>query len=156
MKTLLASLALAATLHSPAFAQAADTNRRVASIDELRACMNGNDATRQRHQALQERGEKLVQESKSVQADIDAVNEEANRMRLDSNISPMVRDRFERRQRAATARSEALQKTSAAFDADREALNKDVAELSAKCNGIAFRNEDLETVRKEREAAGKK
>ena len=161
MKKLLALVALGATLHIPALAQApaaqpADASRRVATIDELRACMDGNDSTRQRHAALQERADKMAQEAKSVQADIEQVNEEANKLRLDANISPMLRDRFERRQKAATARSEALQKTVAAFNADREALNKDIEAMTSKCNGVAFRNEDLEAVRKEREAAGKK
>lgn len=161
MKKPLALVALGAALHLPAFAQApaaqpADTTRRVATIDELRACMDGNDSTRQRHAALQERADKMAVEAKSVEAEIQQVNEEANKLRLDSNVSPMQRDRFERRQRAATARSEALQKTSAAFIADRDALNKDIESLSTKCNGISFRNEDLEVVRKERAAAGKK
>ena len=157
MNKLFAFAALAATLHMPAFAQqAADTNRRVATIDELRACMDGNDSSRERHKALQERGDKLEAEAKAVKAEIDQVNEEAAKLRLDSNVSPMVRDRFERRQKAATARSDALQKVSNAFNADREALNKDVEGMTAKCNGLAFRNDDLETVRKERAAAGKK
>ena len=162
MKKLLALVALGATLHVAAYAQAqpsqpaASAARPVGTIEELRACMDGNDSTRQRHAALQERADKMAQEAKAAQAEIDSANEEANRMRLDSNVSPMLRERFERRQRAANARSEALQKTSTAFNADRDALNRDIAALTEKCNGLAFRNDDLETVRKERAAAGKK
>lgn len=156
MKKSFTLLALGATISLAAFAQAPETGRRVATIDELRACMDGNDALRLRKAALEERSGKLAEEARGIRSEVDELNDEANRARLDPTFSGARRERFERRQQAVNARSQALQQSSAAFEAERDAFNRDNAAMSARCGGIAFRNDDVETVRKEREAAGKK
>ena len=148
-------LAVSAVLCLPAFAQTTD-GQRVGTRDDLRACLDANDNATQRHKALKERAEKLSAEAKEVAAEEKEVNEETTLSRLDNRYTGPRLMKLERRQKDLRTRIEALNAAQVAFNAESAALQKEVDAQAAKCNGVAFKNEDLEAVRKEREAAGKK
>jgi predicted nucleic acid-binding Zn-ribbon protein len=68
----------------------------------------------------------------------------------------MARTRLERRVKEQQAKLKSGQDSDTAYNADIESLQKTIADYREKCTNVAFDNDDVDAVKKERAAAGKK
>ncbi|MEJ6020854.1 hypothetical protein [Ramlibacter sp. PS4R-6] len=155
-KLSLTLVALAATLSLGAGAQQA-SGKRTGTIDELRACLNTQDDIEARQKGLKERSEKLVKAGEAFNAQAKEINEEAQRVAEDMNATGSGRRaRFERKERAFKQEVEAHRVAQETFNADRAKIETDFTAFREKCAETAYLQDDIEKVKKEREAAGKK
>jgi hypothetical protein len=153
--TFLAPIACGAMLAALSFAAVAqDAPKKTLTRDELRACMNDQDALQSRGDAIKQRSAKLQEESDAIKAEDDELK--AEQKRVDESSFPGVRERFDRKVRAHGNRVKKAEDESKALRADADTFTKDLDAHNAKCSGVAVNREDREAVMKEREAAGKK
>ena len=154
--TSLAAVALAAcALTVVAQPQTTKDGKRIGTRDEYRACMNNTDEIEQRQAALRTRSE-------SIAKDMNALNEEAPELTAavksadDDGVTGLRRTRLERRVKEHDARLKAAQEQEDALNKDVQGLNKFIEDYKGRCTGVAYDNDDIDAVKKERAAAGKK
>jgi hypothetical protein len=158
MKYVIHSIAFAAAAACAfgAFAQQTTKDgKRVGTRDELRACYEAQDAIAKRKPELEEAGRKRAAEAKELHESSEQLNSEVKHAD-DDNLTGLRRTRLERRVKEQEARVKAAQEADAAYQADVAAFEKSVEDYRAKCTNVAFDNDDVAAVKKEREAAGKK
>jgi hypothetical protein len=142
--------AIAALLLSPAMAQQAkDPGKRVGTRDELRYCMSASPEIQARQKALHDRGEKLGEAAKQLQAETDEVNAEQQRAESDDTLTGPRRDRLDRKVRAQGAKVREAREAEAKFDADKAAFDKDLSAWREKCANVQFMQDDLDAVKGE-------
>ena len=157
MKKLTLSIAAAAAVCLGASAQQASSTKPAGTIDQLRACLNTQDDIEARQGALRDRGDKLAKAAEALNAQAKEINDEGARIAEDMNATGSGRrGRFERRERAYKQEAESLRSAQEAFNADRKKIEDDFAAFRQKCADVAYLQDDIEKVKKEREAAGKK
>jgi hypothetical protein len=155
-KLSLSILAAAAVISLPAMAQA-PAAKPAGTIDQLRACLNTQDDIESRQKTLRERGDKLAKAGEAINAQAKEINDEAQRVAEDMNATGSGRRaRYERRERAYKQEVEAHRSAQEAFNADRKKIEDDFAAFRQKCADTAYMQDDIDKVKKEREAAGKK
>lgn len=135
-------------------AAAQDAPKKTLSRDELRACLDNQDALKARGDAMKQRIAKLQAEGDALKTEEEQLKQEQKR--VEESSFPGVRDRFERKTRAYTQRVNAANEEQKAVQADGAKLTSDLDAHNARCSGVAVSREDREAVMKEREAAGKK
>lgn len=152
----LALVALAATC-GLALAQPQTTKdgKRVGTREDLRACMATRDEIESTQKSLKERGEKIAADSKALSAETEDLNTQVKQAD-DDGLTGLRRTRLERKVKEHDAKLKSVQDAEAAFNADHEAFDKKVAGYHESCSNVAFDNDDVAAVKKEREAAGKK
>jgi hypothetical protein len=156
-KLSLSIFALAAAFSLSAFAQAPATGKRTGNIDELRACLNSQDEIEARQKTLRATSEELAKKSEQFNEQAKDINEESQRVSEDPSASGSGRrTRFERKERAFKQELEAHKQAQEKFNADRQKIEDDFAAFRAKCADTAYLQDDIDKVKKEREAAGKK
>jgi hypothetical protein len=143
-----ATLSLGATAQQPA-------GKRTGTIDELRGCLNTQDEIESRQKVLVERGAQLTKATETLNAQSKELAEEGQRASEDAAASGR-RARFERKERAFKQEVEEHRKSQEAFMTDRKKIETDFAAFRQKCADIAYAEDDIDKVKKEREAAGKK
>lgn len=149
-------VAVSAALCLGAFAQASG-DKRTGTIDQLRACLNTQDDIEARQKALSDLGVQLTKTTETLNAQVKDLAEEGQRVSEDPSASGSGRRaRFERKERAFKQEVEAHRKAQEQFNADRKKIETDFAEFRQKCAETAYLQDDIDKVRKEREAAGKK
>jgi hypothetical protein len=144
--------ALVAAFSLAAVAQ--DAPKKTLTRDELRACLDNQDALKSRGDAIKERAAKLQEESEAIKAEEEQLKQEQKR--VEDSSMPGVRDRFDRKVRQHTNRIKVAETEGKAVRADADTFTKDLEAHNGKCSGVAVNREDREAVMKEREAAGKK
>lgn len=142
-----AALAAATLASLPAQAQKG-TDPKIVSRDELRACMNSEDALAARRKDVEARNAAMAQESAAIRTEQKELAEE--KQRLEEDQKPM--DRFERKVRAHNAKVKEAQTKAEAVKADLVSLNDALIAHNQKCGGISFLPEDKEAIMKERAA----
>ena len=148
------ALACCATI---TFAQSAPaTAKRQGTRDELRACLNTETELQTRRDALAEGLKKVDAAGKQVSVEGDEVKSDQERLDSDPSITGPRRDRIERKIRQHNARVAEYKQLEAKFEADKSAFDKDHAAWRDKCTTVQFLQDDMDAVKKEREAAGKK
>lgn len=153
MKSLSLTLAaLAAALSLAAHAQSAPKR---GTVDDLRGCLNTQDDIEARQAALRQRGEELTKTADALGAQSKELNEEGQRALEDAAASGR-RTRYERKERAFKQETQAHRTAQEAFNADRAKLESDFAAFREKCANVAYLQADIDKVRQERAAAGKK
>lgn len=149
-------LAAAAALTVAAHAQT-PAAKPSGTIDQLRACLNMQDEFEPRQKELRERGEKLTKTTEAMNAQAKEIDEESQRVAEDMNATGSGRRaRFERKERAFKKERETHMAAQETFNADRKKIEDDFAAFRAKCADTAYMQDDIDKVKKEREAAGKK
>lgn len=128
---------------------------RTGTIDEFRACLNTQDEIEARQGPLRQRVGQLSKTAESLNAQAAELEEEAKRL-TEGGATSGRRARHERKERAFQQEAEAHRVAQEAFNADRAKLESDFAAFREKCANVAYLQDDVEKVRKEREAAGKK
>ena len=151
-------LAAAAAVSLSVFAQApAGGAKPTGTIDQLRTCLNMQDEIEARQKTLKATGEQLSKTTESLSARANEINEEGQRVAEDMNASGSGRRaRFERKERAFKQEREAHVANQEKFNADRKKIEDDFTAFRTKCADTAYLQDDIEKVKKEREAAGKK
>src|SRR3569832_2973052 len=144
--------ALAAALALPDLAQ--DAPIIVLMRDELRQCLDEQDTLKARADAVKPRIAKLTAEVDAFKAEEEQLKEEQKRAEDSQALG--VRERFERKVKAHTAKGKALEAESAAVRTEGDSLTKDLDAHNSQCANVSVKTEDKEAVMKEREAAGKK
>jgi len=135
--------------------QTTKDGKRIGTRDEYRACLDNADQISQRQDALRTRSETLAK-------DMRALNEEAPELSAamksadDDGVSGVRRTRLERRVKEHDTRLKAAQEQEGALNKDVEDLNKFIVDYKGRCTGVVFDNDDIEAVKKDRAAAGKK
>jgi hypothetical protein len=143
--------AFACSFLQPALAQQAkDPSKRVGTRDELRFCMNAEPEIQARQKALLERGQKLGESARAMQAETEEVTAEQKRAESDDSLTGPRRERLERKIRAHNAKLKEAREVEAAFDADKAAFDKDLAAWRDKCTNVQFMQDDLDAVKAER------
>ena len=157
-KLSLSILAAAAAISFAAFAQApAGGAKPTGTIDQLRTCLNMQDDIEARQKALKATGDQLIKTTDSLSERAKEINEEGQRVAEDMNASGSGRRaRFERKERAFKQEREAHMANQEKFNADRKKIEDDFTAFRAKCAETAYLQDDIDKVKKEREAAGKK
>jgi hypothetical protein len=153
-KLSLSIAAITVAFSATAIAQQA-TGKRNGTIDELRACLNTQDDIEARQKVLVERGAQLTKATEAFNAQAKELNEEGQRAAEDPAASGR-RTRYERKERAYKQEVEAHAKAQEAYNTDRKKLETDFTAFREKCADTAYLQDDIEKVKKEREAAGKK
>jgi hypothetical protein len=127
------------------------------SIDQLRACLGMQDDIEAREKILRATGEQLTKTSESFTERAKEIDEEGQRVAEDMNASGSGRRaRFERKERAFKQEREAHVANQEKFNADRKKFEDEFTAFRAKCADTPYLQDDIEKVKKEREAAGKK
>jgi hypothetical protein len=127
------------------------------TADQLRACLGMQDDIEARQKTLKEAGEKLTKTTDSLNEQGKDLAEEGQRVSEDPSASGSGRRaRFERKERAFRQEREAHMASQEKFNADRKKIEDDFTAFRQKCADTAYLQDDIEKVKKEREAAGKK
>lgn len=153
-KFYLSMIALAAAFSLGAFAQPS-AGKRTGTVDELRACMSTQDDIEARQKTIRETGAQLVKAGESLNAQNKEMVEEGQRA-LEDPAASGRRTRYERKERALRLEVEAHRKAEETFNADRAKIETDFNAFREKCADRAYLQDDIEKVKKEREAGGKK
>lgn len=154
--TSLAAVALAAcAVTAIAQPQTTKDGKRIGTRDEYRACLNIADQVEQRQSELRTRSEALAKEMKTLNEEAPQLNAEV-KSADDDGVSGIRRTRLERRVKEHDARLKTAQEQEAALNKDVDGFNQFVTDYKGKCTGVAFDNDDIDAVKKERAAAGKK
>lgn len=124
---------------------------RVATRDELRACMDTEARLDARRKEGLARNKAVLDENAAVRAEAQQLDEEFKSIREDEHNK---KERFNRKVKAHNTRVQAAQAAAATVRGELEALNKDLVAYNGSCGTIAFMPEDKEAILKER-AAGK-
>jgi hypothetical protein len=142
--------AIAASLLLPAAAQQAkDPTKRVGTRDELRYCTNTGPEIQARQKVLVERGQKLGEAAKAMQAETEEVQADQKRAETDDSLTGPRRERLERKIRAHNAKMKEAQEVEAKFDADKAVFEKDLAAWREKCTNVQFMQDDLDAIKAE-------
>ncbi|HUR88169.1 MAG TPA: hypothetical protein VMZ74_03695 [Ramlibacter sp.] len=158
MKHVLSSVAFVAIAACAAGASAQQftkDGKRIGTRDDYRNCLNTADTIEPRQAELRVRSEKINNELKALNAEAPELSAAA-KSADDDGLTGVRRTRLERRIKEHDARLKAAQELGTALDKDVEAFNNFVTDYKGKCSNIAFDNDDIAAVKKEREAAGKK
>jgi hypothetical protein len=142
----------AATL-APLGAQAQPAQPRIATRDELRACMKSEDDLKTTRESLDARNRQNGVEAKAITAEADELTEEQKR--VEESTMPLARDRFDRKVRQHNARIAAAKEKEDGVRSGFEDLKKAMQAHNDRCGGMAFRPEDKAAIVKERESQGK-
>jgi predicted nucleic acid-binding Zn-ribbon protein len=129
--------------------------KRIGTREEYAACLNTADDIEQRQNALRTRSETIAKEMKALNDESPELNA-AVKSADDDGLTGIRRTRLERRVKEHDSRLKAAQEQEAALNKDVDGFNKFVEDYKGKCTGIAFDNDDIDAVKKERAAAGKK
>lgn len=129
--------------------------KRIGTRDELRACYDTRDAIDARQKDLIERRNKLSAEVQELNTEGEDLRQQLKQADVD-NLSGLRRTRLERRVKDHDARLKEAQEKSAALDQETQGLVKQAEDQKKNCTNVAFENDDVAAVKKEREAAGKK
>jgi hypothetical protein len=150
----IAVLAAALSLH--AFGQA-NSGKRTGTIDQLRTCMNTQDDIDARQKALVERGNQLTKATETLNAQVKDMAEEGQRVSEDPSATGSGRRaRYDRKERAFKQEVEAHRVAQETYNADRKKIEVDFTAFREQCADTAYLQDDIDKVKKEREAAGKK
>ena len=150
--TFLAAAAVSAGAGAQQFTK---DGKRIGTRDEYRACLNDADTVEPRQAELRARSAKISAEMKELDAEAPQLEADAKSADNDG-LTGFRRTRLEHRLKEHDERLHAAQDAAKKLDADVEALNKFVTDYRARCTNVAFENDDVAAVKKEREAAGKK
>jgi hypothetical protein len=145
---------LATTISVSALAQASAA-KRTGNADQLRACLASQDEIEARQKALRETGDKLAKTTEALNAQAKDLSEEDKRSAEDPAASGR-RTRFERKERVFKQEVEAHRVAQEKFNTDRTKIETDFTAFREKCADTAYLQEDIDKVKKEREAAGNK
>ena len=129
--------------------------KRIGTRDEYRVCLETADSVAPRQEELRVRAEKVNSEMKALSEEAPELNA-AVRSADNDGVTGSRRTRLERRVKEHDVRLKAAQELQEKLNADVEVFNKYVADYRFNCTGVAFDNDDIAAVKKEREAAGKK
>jgi len=139
----------------PAAVPAAAASRAaptVATRDQLRACMNDEDAMRERQHRLEDAHAEHERAIAGLQAESAKIVEVQGQLDRESQTAVTAFNLLvtQHNVRASEATREAgeMSAQSQAFNVESLALNK-------RCSALAYRLEDMDAVMKERKAAGK-
>jgi chromosome segregation ATPase len=146
-------LALLAATIAPLPAHAQADSSHVATRDELRACLDGEDSLKAKRADLEARAKQNTEDATAINKEGEELKEEQKR--AEDSTLPMARDRVERRIRQYQAKVKAAQEKEEGVRTGLEDLKKGIDEHNARCNGISFNPEDKEAILKERAAKGK-
>jgi predicted negative regulator of RcsB-dependent stress response len=135
--------------------QTTKDGKRVGTRDEYRACLDGNETIAKRRTELEERGAKRKKEAEELQAATQELNADIKKLD-DESLTGIARTRLERKVKEQQNRIKAAQDSDVGYNADIAAYEQSVADYRGKCTNVAFDNDDVAAVKKEREAAGKK
>jgi Skp family chaperone for outer membrane proteins len=141
-------LAAVCAASAPAFSQSAPAATKL-TRDQLRTCLDNEPKIAARRAELDKRAEAVKVEGEEIQKEGDALKQEQKR--VEDSAMPGVRDRFERKVKAYTARVENGNKSLAALRTDYETLQKDLNAHNENCSGKVFDAEDRDAILKERE-----
>jgi hypothetical protein len=111
--------------------------------------MSASPEIQARQKALHDRGEKLGEAAKQLQAETDEVNAEQQRAESDDTLTGPRRDRLDRKVRAQGAKVREAREAEAKFDADKAAFDKDLSAWREKCANVQFMQDDLDAVKGE-------
>lgn len=160
MKTVLKFLAFitfAACALAVSAQQTSKDGKRIGTRDEYRACLENADSIEQRQGELRSRGDKINAELKSLNDEAPELSAAAKSADDEGyGLTGVRRTRLERRIKEHDARLKAAQDLQATLSGDVDGFNKFVVDYKGRCTNIAFDNDDVAAVKKEREAAGKK
>ena len=151
----IAFILLAACACAAGAQQVTKDGKRVGTRDEYRACLNDADTVEQKQAELRTRSEKIA-------ADMKVLNAEAPELAAavksadDDGLTGFRRTRLERRVKEHDEHLKEAQDREAKLNADVADFNKYVEAYRGRCTNVAFDNDDVAAVKKEREAAGKK
>ena len=151
----IAFIAAAACAFGVSAQQTTKDGKRIGTRDDYRWCMDTADSVAKRKAELEARSEKLKTEAQERSKAVEELNADIKRLD-DESLTGIARTRLERRVKEQQARLKAGQESDATYNADVESLQKTVAEYQGKCANVAFDNDDVDAVKKERAAAGKK
>jgi chromosome segregation ATPase len=135
--------------------QVTKDGQRIGTRDELRACYDTRDAIDVHQKEILERRKKLAGQADELKAEGDDLRTQVKQAD-DDNLTGLRRTRLERKVKEHDARLKELQAAAATLESDTNALEKQAEEHKQKCTNVAFANDDVAAVKKEREAAGKK
>jgi uncharacterized protein (DUF3084 family) len=125
----------------------AQTTPKIATRDELRACMNSETDLGKQREGLEARTKQLNEEAAAVRTEEEELA--AEQKRVEQSSMPMARDRFDRKIRQHNARVTAGKQQSEALKAGLEDLKKGMEAHNTKCGGIAFDPADKAAILKE-------
>ncbi|HEY8049857.1 MAG TPA: hypothetical protein VIE63_11835 [Ramlibacter sp.] len=148
--TVLAACALTAGAQ-----QMTKDGKRIGTRDEYRACLNDAETVEHRQADLRARSDKIAQQMKALS---DEAPELAAAVKSadDDGLTGFRRTRLERRVKEHDEHLKAAQDDETKLNADVADLNKFTEAYRGRCTNVAFDNDDVAAVKKEREAAGKK
>ena len=155
LTSLAAALLAACAVTAIAQPQTTKDGKRIGTRDEYRTCLNNADEVEQRQDALRTRSAPLAKEKKALPEEAPELSAEVKRAN-DDGVSGVRRTRLERRVKEHDARLKTAREQEDALNKDVEGLNKFIEDYRGRCTGVAFGNDDIEAVKKERAAAGKK
>lgn len=155
-KLSLSIVALAASLCLAAVAQPS-AGKRNGTIDELRACLSTQEDIEARQKTLTGRGAEIAKTGETLNAQAREMNEEGQKVAEDPSATGSGRRaRYERKERAFKQEVAAHRQAQETFNAERKKLETDFTAFREKCADTAYLQDDIDKVKKEREAAGKK
>lgn len=146
-------LALLAATFAPLPAHAQSDSSHVATRDELRACMDGEDSLKARRDDLEARAKQNTEDAAAINKEGDELKEEQKR--VEDSTLPMARDRFDRRVRQYQAKVKAAKEKEDGVRAGLEDLKKAIDQHNTQCKDLKYRAEDKEAIMKERASRGK-
>jgi chromosome segregation ATPase len=146
-------LVLFASGFAPSPAQAQSASPKIATREELRACLDGEESLKAKRADLEARAKQNTEDAAVINKEGEELKEEQKR--AEDSTLPMARDRVERRIRQYQAKVKAAQEKEEGVRTGLEDLKKGIDEHNARCNGISFNPEDKEAILKERAAKGK-
>jgi chromosome segregation ATPase len=146
-------LALLAATIAPLPAHAQADSSHVATRDELRACLDGEDSLKAKRADLEARAKQNTEDATAINKEGEELKEEQKR--AEDSTLPMARDRVERRIRQYQAKVKAAKEKEDGVRAGLEDLKKAIDQHNTQCKDLKYRAEDKEAIEKERASKGK-
>lgn len=150
-------LAAAACAGGASAQQFTKDGKRIGTREELRACYDSRDSIDSHQKELIERRKKLESVVKDLNAEGEDLKKQMEQAEMDG-LTGLRRTRLERKVKEHDSRLKEVQEQGATLDKDVNALEQQAQDHKQKCDPahLAFENDDVAAVQKERQAAGKK